>query len=159
MSLSTLSGTVDPEILDASGQVDFFKLKFRDHKSLKEKLDNYCILNYVQLSKRNCPKIKLKPDQSNAQEVEHRVYESLYLICTHYGQPRISNTADTPNPRPNQAYNACGCKCFFHYKWFQGSFYLFNYKKEHCNHPETKEHWESHPNQRTLTIKSLNHSK
>jgi hypothetical protein len=69
MSLSTLSGTVDPEILDASGQVDFFKLKFRDYKSLKEKLDNYYILNYVQLSKRNCPKIKLKPDQSNAHEV------------------------------------------------------------------------------------------
>ena len=89
MSLSTLSGTVDPEILDASGQVDFFKLKFRDYKSLKEKLDNYCILNYVQLSKRNCPKIKYNFDHSNAQEIDHQVYESLYLICTHYGQPPV----------------------------------------------------------------------
>ena len=91
---------------------------------------------------RNWPTIKLKHDQSNAHEVEHRVYESIYLICTHYGQPRISNTADTPNPRSNQAYNACGCKCFFHYKWFQGGFYLLNYKNEH---------WESHPNQRKVT--------
>jgi len=88
MSLSTLSGTVDPKILDASGQV-FLKPKFRDYKSLKEKLDNYCILNYVQLSKRNCPKIKYKLDHSNAQEVDLQVYESLYLICTHYGQPPV----------------------------------------------------------------------
>ena len=28
---------------------------------------------------------------------------------------------------------------------------MFNYKKDHCNHPETKEHWESHPNQRKVT--------
>ena len=151
MSLSTLSGLVDPEILNSSGEVDFFKLKFRDYKSLKDKLDNYCILNYVQLIKRNCPKVKLKPDKSNAHEVEHRVYESLYMTCIHYGQPRISNTNDTANQRPNQVYNACGCKCFFHYKWHEGSFYLFNYKKEHCNHPETKEHWESHPNQRRVS--------
>ena len=38
MSLSTISGTVDPEILDASSQVDYFKLKFRYYKILKEKL-------------------------------------------------------------------------------------------------------------------------
>ena len=85
MSLSTLSGTVDPKILDASGQV-FLKPKFRD---VKEKLANYCILNYVQLSKRNCPKIKYNFDHSNAQEIDHQVYESLYLICTHYGQPPV----------------------------------------------------------------------
>ena len=49
MSLSTLSGLVDPEILNSSGEVDFFKLKFRDYISLKDKLDSYCILNYAQL--------------------------------------------------------------------------------------------------------------
>ena len=36
MSLSTLSGLVDPEILNSNGEVDFFKLKFRDYKSLKD---------------------------------------------------------------------------------------------------------------------------
>ena len=43
MSLSTLSETLDPEILDASGQVDYFKLKFRYYKSLKEKLKLFSV--------------------------------------------------------------------------------------------------------------------
>ena len=59
ISLSTLSELVDPEILNSSGEVDFFKLKFRDYKSLKDKLDSYCILNYAQLIKRNLTKIML----------------------------------------------------------------------------------------------------
>ena len=108
------------------------------------------MLNFVQLSKRNRPKIKLNRDLSNTYDAEHRVYESLYLICTHYGQPRI-RTNENQNPRPNQVYNACGCKCYFHYKWRNGSFYLFSYNKEHLNHPVTKEHWQEHPNQRRVT--------
>ena len=53
MSLSTLSGLVDPEILNSSGEVDFFKLKFRDYKSLKDKLDSYCILKLRMLMLEN----------------------------------------------------------------------------------------------------------
>ena len=153
MNLRKLNGLADAEIDDESGEVNFFKLKFPDYKSLQKNLDEWCMLNYVQLCKRNCPKIKLKLDNSNAYDVEHRVYESLYLTCIHYGEPRVSKTFNSAHPRPNQTYNACGCKCFFHYKWYDGSFYLYNYKKEHRNHPETKEHWESHPNQRKFTEK------
>ena len=36
---------------------------------------------YCSLIKRNCQKFKLKPDKSNAHEVEHRVHQSLYLTC------------------------------------------------------------------------------
>jgi hypothetical protein len=91
MSLSTLSGLVDPEILNSSGEVDFFKLKFRDDKSLKDKLDNYCILNYVQLIKRNYPKVKLKPDKKKNsmsslmmnQKIIYNVFKKNFFIITH----------------------------------------------------------------------------
>ena len=46
--------------------------------------------------------------------------------------------------------NAVGCKCFFHYKWSDAKVYLFNYNKNHLNHPETKAYWETHPNQRKV---------
>jgi hypothetical protein len=31
-------------------------------------------------------------------------------------------------------------------------FELFSSHKKHANHPETQQHWESHPNQRKLSI-------
>ena len=134
MSLSTINETVD--------QSDFFMQKFCDYKSLQKGLDEWCVLNYVQLSKRTCPKIRLETDKSNENEFVHRVYESLYYGCIHYGQPRVTKSDSIPSlQRPQQVYNACGCKCFFHYKWKNNNFFLYNYNKEHLNHPETKEHW------------------
>jgi hypothetical protein len=124
-------------------EFDFFKQKFSDYYSLQKALDDWSAINYVQLVKRSCA--KLKPHEDGA---ENRVYERLYYTCIHYGQPRVSKTE---NPqRPQQRYNACGCECFFHYKWLNGQFFLFNFNKYHRNHPETKEHWQSHPQQRRV---------
>ena len=38
-------------------------------------------------------------------EVEHRVYESVYLFWIHYGQPQISNTADTATGRTGKQFD------------------------------------------------------
>ena len=128
---------------------NFFEHKFNDYASLETSLHAWQTTNFVQLVKRNCPKVKLNADKSNSRELSNRVYESLYYQCIHYGEPR-ANCHTVDNSRPNQSLNAVGCKCFFHYKWSDGKFYLFNYNKNHLNHPETKAHWETHPNQRKV---------
>jgi hypothetical protein len=77
MSSFSQSSSIDQKNLE-DNDVNFLKLKFQHNNSLKTKLDQWCILNFVQLAKRNCPKIKMNPDLSNAYEVKNQVYESLY---------------------------------------------------------------------------------
>jgi hypothetical protein len=149
MSLSSQSGSAESQndisrSSDRTEETNFFKLKFPDYASLQKALDEWCRINYVQLVKRTCP--KLKEDEDG---YESRVYERLYYTCIHFGKPRISKT-ENANSRTQQVYNACGCECFFHFKRNNGKFYLFNHKRDHCNHPVTKEHWESHPQQRRV---------
>ena len=80
---------------------------FCDYKSLQQGLDDWCALNYVTLAIRNCHKIKLHNDKSNEYEVENIVYESLYFVCIHYGQPRVMKSDSLPSSqRTQQAYNA-----------------------------------------------------
>jgi hypothetical protein len=70
--------------------INFFEHKFNDYASLETSLHAWQTTNFVQLVKRNCPKVKLNADKSNSRELSYRVYESLYYQCIHYGEPRAN---------------------------------------------------------------------
>jgi len=167
MAFSSLSGRLSPPNLDENNVVKFENRKYQTYELLNKDLELWRTINFVQLTRRNCP--LLKSNDSNADEMQSRVYKELRFECIHYGDPRQYEQTD--GSRPNQKLNAIGCKMFLHYKWFNGNFYLHNSNLKvtklvakmfclkryiflnfkHLNHPETKEHWETHPSQRRVT--------
>ena len=145
MSQSTLSNDLE------ANDIDFFKKKFADFETLDRQLKTWQTLNYVQLKQRTSKPAKLNEEFSNAEQVKSQKYESIRYECIHYGMPR-PHKYQTTGSRPNTVSNAVDCKCFYHYKWNVDHFELFNSHKKHANHPETQQHWESHPNQRKLSV-------
>ena len=146
MSHSTLSGRLPATNLDENNVVKFESRKYPSYDSLMKDLELWRTINFVQLTRRNCP--LLKPHEIIEAEVG-RVSSELRFECIHYGEPRLKD--ETNGTRPKQKLNAIGCKMFLHYKWFNGNWYLHNSNLNHLNHPTTKEHWDSHPNQRRVT--------
>ena len=122
MALCSLSGRLPQVNLDKNNVVKFESRKYPTYELLSKDLELWRIINFVQLTRRNCP--LLKADESNSDEIKSRVYRELRFECIHYGEPRKYEQTD--GSRPNQKLNAIGCKMFLHYKWFNGSFYLHN---------------------------------
>lgn len=142
MTFSTLSGLLPKVNFDDENVVKFESRKYPSYELLMADLELWRTINYVQLTRRNCP--LLKASECSDEELKARVYKELRLECIHYGEPRLKE--ETDGSRPNQKLNAVGCKMFLHYKWYNGKFYLHNSNLKHLNHPENRTHWESHPN-------------